>query len=185
MRPHPAAFRAYGPVCGERERPRPARTARGRVGRKARGGPRRPQEGAGRSFPGGSDASLPRTPRGRAPAPELSAEPAVLSPTPGAALRCRAPAPARALRPGAQGRRSWVQRVLSPVGPEAQFELRGASRRWTRGTGAASTWTRRRPSGSARRRPWSCALTVSCGRVARAPLLPRRPVPGSDGAPGA
>uniref|UniRef100_A0AAA9SI01 Alpha-1-B glycoprotein n=1 Tax=Bos taurus TaxID=9913 RepID=A0AAA9SI01_BOVIN len=42
---------------------------------------------------------------GTLPAPELSAEPAILSPTPGA----------------------LVQRVLSPAGPEAQFELRGVS----------------------------------------------------------
>ncbi|XP_069408409.1 alpha-1B-glycoprotein isoform X2 [Ovis canadensis] len=67
---------------------------------------------------------------GTLPAPELSAEPAVLSPTPGALvqLRCRAPRAGvrfALVRKDAGGSR--VQRVLSPAGPEAQFELRGVS----------------------------------------------------------
>ncbi|KAM7232733.1 hypothetical protein CapIbe_014869 [Capra ibex] len=67
---------------------------------------------------------------GTLPAPELSAEPAILSPTPGALvqLRCRAPRAGvrfALVRKDAGGSR--VQRVLSPAGPEAQFELRGVS----------------------------------------------------------
>uniref|UniRef100_A0A4W2E798 Ig-like domain-containing protein n=1 Tax=Bos indicus x Bos taurus TaxID=30522 RepID=A0A4W2E798_BOBOX len=67
---------------------------------------------------------------GTLPAPELSAEPAILSPTPGALvqLRCRAPRAGvrfALVRKDAGGRQ--VQRVLSPAGPEAQFELRGVS----------------------------------------------------------
>lgn len=87
--------------------------------------------GAGRIFQGGSGlcASLPRTPPQDAPAPELSARPAVLV----HAGRAGAAAVARAPRAGVRfalvrkdaGRPGAAR--LSPAGPEAQFELRGVS----------------------------------------------------------
>ncbi|KAF4011466.1 hypothetical protein G4228_002394 [Cervus hanglu yarkandensis] len=67
---------------------------------------------------------------GTLPAPELSAEPATLNPAPGALvqLRCQAPrAGVRFTLLRKDAGRRWVPRVLSPGGPEAQFELRDVS----------------------------------------------------------
>ncbi|XP_010856335.1 PREDICTED: alpha-1B-glycoprotein [Bison bison bison] len=119
--------------CGERRNVR-VRRGPGRVGRKAPGWSQpASREGARRIFLGEDPVCAPASralPAGTLPAPELSAEPAILSPTPGALvqLRCRAPRAGvrfALVRKDAGGRQ--VQRVLSPAGPEAQFELRGVS----------------------------------------------------------
>ncbi|XP_047566728.1 alpha-1B-glycoprotein isoform X3 [Lutra lutra] len=63
------------------------------------------------------------------PAPELSAEPAMLHPAPGALvqLRCRAPRAGLRFALMREDAKRRVYRILSPAGTEATFELRDVS----------------------------------------------------------